>query len=263
MPKIIPLTSQIFSTGTKFVVTDDTKDSTFGPGTTGFISYIKGYDQDYSNVVYLNTVIVKRGKGGKKRIDNSDLTTPIFDLNDENFLKIMPEEKRRYYVHIELAPSHERAVQNMPEIDFLGWANAQARYIQKLSTRAKHVSVWPSSSDHFLNRILNIDGNYGDGIGDDLTNNIFREKFTKGIRMMEATLVKCSLLYMYKISELERKAITDLCAEGLNIGDPSVMNETLDSFTKKQNALHTLILGHGKKSLTAAVKEASNDLSWL
>ncbi len=262
MSKIIPLTSQIFNTGTKFVVTDDTKDSTFGPGTTGFVSYVKGHDQDYSNVVYLNAVVLKRGKTGKKRLDNSELSTPIFDIKDGDISKVMPEEKRRYYVHIEPILPCEDTIQNMSEIDFLGWAHAQTMYIHKLSTRAKHISSWPRDSDHFLNRILSLNEYYSEDLGDELTSIAFREKFAKSIRMIESTLVKCALLYMIKVSDLERRAIADLCSAGLNIGEPKMMEETLSMFTKKQTALQTLAIGHGKKEMAAVVKEVTGGMHW-
>jgi hypothetical protein len=258
-----PLTSQIFNTGTKFVVMEETKDSTFGPGTTGFISFVKGYDQDFSNVVYLNTVVIRRGKSGKKRIDNSELSTPIFDFKDENLAKVMPEEKRRYYVHIEPVLPYEDTVQNMSDIDFLGWAHAQTRYVYKLSTRAKHISVWPEDSGNFLNKILNLGDHFSEDMDDAFTNNASREQFTRSIRTLESTLVKSALLYMCKVSELEKRAINDLCADGLNIGDPETMQQTLNTFTKKKDALQTLMVNHGNKDMIEDIKKAVNGMSWL
>ena len=263
MSKIVPLTSQIFNTGTKFVVTDDTKDSTYGPGTVGFVSYVKGHDQDYTNVVYLNTVIIKRGKTGKKRIDSNELSTPIFDFKDDNLVKVMPEEKRRYYVHIEPVLPYEDAVQNMSDIDFLGWAHAQVRYVQKLSTKAKHVSVWPSDSGHILNQILSINENYSEDMDDSLTNIAFREKFARNIRILESTLVKSALLYMCKVSELEKRAITNLCQEGLNIGKPDVMEETMHVFKRKTDTLQILTVNHGNIDMVKDAKKAINDMAWL
>jgi hypothetical protein len=51
MSKIIPMRSQIFNTGTKFVVTDDSVDGTFGSGTTGFVSYVKGQTLSISGLL--------------------------------------------------------------------------------------------------------------------------------------------------------------------------------------------------------------------
>ena len=263
IPKIMPLTSQIFNTGTKFIVTEDTKDSTFGPGTVGFISYVKGHDQDYTNVVYLNAIIIKRGKTGKRRIANSELSTPIFDFKDDNLAKVMPEEKRRYYVHIEPMSSYESTVQNMSDIDFLGWSYALVRYIQKLSTRAKHIAVWPADSTHFLNQILNISENYMENMDPSLTNSLFRDQFIRKIRVLESTLVKSALLYMCKVSELENRAIMDLCQEGLNIGDNDVMQKTMDVFKKKRDALQTLTTNHGNIDMVNDVKKALNSMQWL
>lgn len=262
MSKTTPLTSQIFNTGTKFIVTDDTKDSTFGPGTVGFVSYVKGHDQDYPNVAYFNAAIIRRGKTGKKRIDFSEMSTPIFDFKDDNLVKVMPEEKRRYYVHIEPVLPYEDRVQRMSDIDFLGWAHSQARYVQKLSTRAKHVAVWPSESASPLNRILNMNENYSEDMDDSLTNAVSREKFSKSIRMLESTLVKSALLYMCKVSEVEKRAIACLCQEGLNIGNPDTMEQTLHTFKSKKDTLQTLMTNHGNKAMLEDVKKAINSMSW-
>jgi hypothetical protein len=263
MPKTAPLISQIFNTGTKFIVTDDTKDSTFGPGTIGFVSYIKGPDQDYPNVVYINAAIIRRGKTGKRRIDFSEMSTPAFDFKDDNLGKVMPEEKRRYYVHIEPVLPYEDRVQKMSDIDFLGWAHSQARYVQKLSTKAKHVAVWPSESGSLLNRILNVNENYSEDMDDSLTNSEAREKFSKSVRMLESTLVKSALLYMCKVAEVEKRAISCLCQEGLNIGNPDVMEKTMHVFKSKKDTLQTLMVNHGNKAMLEDVKKAINGMSWL
>jgi hypothetical protein len=111
--------------------------------------------------------------------------------------------------------------------------------------------------------MLNINENYEEGMDDALTNDAFREKFTKSIRILESTLVKSALLYMCKVSELEKRAIADLCLEGLNIGDPDVMQQTLHMFKKKKDALQILTINHGNKDMVKDVKEAINSMSWL
>jgi len=249
MSKIIPLNSQIFDIGTKFIVTDDTKDGTFGPGTTGFLSYVKGHDQDYSNVVYLNAVILKRGKTGKKRLDNNELSTPIFDIRDDNISKVMPEEKRRYYVHIEPVPLCKSSIQNLSDIDFIAWSHAWAMYVYKLSTRAKHIKSWPEDADHFLNRILNINEYYSEDMEGEQASKALREKFINSIRILESTLVRCALLYRVKVADLETRAIVNLCSEGLNIGDPEVMKETCVKFSQKHKVLRDMSICHGLKGL--------------
>lgn len=246
MSEIIPLNSQIFSPGTKFIVTENTKDNTFGPGTTGFISYVKGHDQDYSNVVYLQTVILKRGKNGKKRLDNSELSTPVFDIEDENLVKVMPEEKRRYYVHIEPVIYCEKDVLNMTDMDFIGWSHCQSMYVNKLSRRSSLMNSWPEDGNHYLNKILNINEFFTEDIINEYSGNEFRQKFTKIIRILEATLVKSALIYLVKTSEIEKRAISELCAEGLNIGDPTTMKETMANVDRKLTSMYILGENHGK-----------------
>ncbi len=255
MSEIIPLNSQIFTTGTKFIVTENTKDSTFGPGTTGFMSYVKGHDQDYPNVVYLQTVILKRGKNGKKRLDKSELSTPVFDINDENMAKVMPEEKRRYYVHIEPVIPFEKDVMNMINMDFIGWAHCQAIYINKLSRRSNLMNSWPEDSDHYLNKILNINEYFTEDIANEYSEYEFRRKFIHIIRKLESTLVKSALIYMMKLSEIEKRAIYELCAEGLNIGNPDIMKKTQSKFDERLTFMYVLGSSHGKKNVEETIIE--------
>ena len=63
------LKSGVMISGAKFTVSDDSTDGTFGPGTTGFMAFVKGKDKDYSNVFFKRAVITRRGKTGKPRIN--------------------------------------------------------------------------------------------------------------------------------------------------------------------------------------------------
>jgi hypothetical protein len=201
--------SQFLRHGSKFIVTDQSEDSTYGPGTTGFVSYVKGFDQDFPNVAYLVVSIVRRGKGGKLRVERSEISTPIFEFDNAALKEHMPDEKRRFYVHIEQQPNPSHVNEMLP-VDFIGWAFAVSMFVNKLSQCSKHFKPWPNSSTHVLNRALNAAEIWSESEGQavEILGNIeYRETFTRAARMMESTLVKSSLGYMSKITALEVAAL--------------------------------------------------------
>jgi len=262
--RIIP--SQIFNTGTKFVVTKDSIDGTFGPGTTGFVSYVKGRDRDYPNVVFLRVVITKRGKNGKERFDRSEISTPIFDFKSKHLSEVLPDERRRYYVHIEPDGVMPNNILKLSDIDYLGWANAYARYIYKLNSRAQHMSVWPGGNKDMLNRVLHLHDYFQED--PDYTKSEYaspetRETFTRRIRIMESTLVRCCLSYMLKVAQTEANAISDIfkrTTKEAPIGPKTVLKATQTSFSEKSSSLELLTMSHGKKGNMA--KNVAKNLSW-
>lgn len=138
----MPLINSILRPGTKFVVTPDSVDNCYGPGTTGFISFVKGRDNKFPNVVYYEVVIVRRGKTGKQRIEIGEISTPVFNIDQFPDAKVeMPEEKRKFYVNIE--KSDDACVTEMMPINFLGWVASQCQYLTKLNSRVKQPEVWP------------------------------------------------------------------------------------------------------------------------
>lgn len=255
--KVTPLESHIFRPGTKFRVTDKTTDGTFGPGSTGFTAFVKGRDQDYPNVVYLSVSMIRRGKSGKNRLDRCEISTPIFDFEDEHLPKIMPNEKRRYYVHVEALGKDCSTVLNMKDMDFLGWAYAQALYVYKLSSRAKHYKPWPQSGDDLLNRVLNLPEYYAEDSGyvrHEYCNTMLRETFVRRLRMIEAMLAKCGLAYMSKISDLESGAAYMLYnlreEDGPPVGNENILLSTLNFFSGKSSKLKSAYKLHGSKKNT-------------
>lgn len=260
------LKSQIFSAGTKFEVTDKSTDSIFGPGTTGFVSFVKGMDQDYRNVFYYRFVTTKRGKGGKERLEISDLSTPVFDIDDENIAKVLPDEKRKYYVHLKAVSPVPCSVMEMSKIDFLAWGLSVARYVRKLNTRAKHVNTWPSSSSDMLNSFVRMDDFYNEDPSHTKANYTtpeVRDGFTRRIRVMESGLVRCALSYMKKIADIEEKAVLSILKSDENIGTRAVLKDTYKSFSSKRAALESLVAAHQVKNYPKdALKAAAGNLSW-
>lgn len=228
------LKSQLFHHGTKFIVTDDSEDGTYGPGTTGFISHVKGYDQDFPNVAYLIAAIIRRGKGGKARIDKAELSTPIFDIKNPTLKESMPDDKRRFYVHIEGNPNI-RHVNDMENIDFAGYAFAVALFLFKLGSRARHFKPWPQSNNNPLNVALHADDMWHESEEHTLqvmNSGNFRQDFMQRARMMESTLVKPSLSYMSRVAGLEEEAMKKIAKLGSK-KDPIVDKEILSNTIKE------------------------------
>lgn len=220
--------SNMLATGAKFIVDDKTNDTAFGPGTTGFISYVKGTDSDYENVFFAVCSIIRRGKTGKTRMDKGELSMPIFDVESiiekekivdnpviiENIRQIMPNEKRKYYVHIE-SLSNNRNILEMSQEDYLGWLLAYSMYLKKLSTKAKYLRVWLKD-----NNIVDAATNIPIYWGEDQKNciEVFcpeeqRLKMITELRRFELTYRQSALSYLKRISEIEKSAVNFITSE--------------------------------------------------
>ena len=57
--------NSLFITGQKFKVIEPTKDTAFGIGSLGFVSFLEKMDSSFMNVAQLQTTIIRKGKGGK------------------------------------------------------------------------------------------------------------------------------------------------------------------------------------------------------
>lgn len=269
MSKVKALKSQIFMVGTKFVVSSIIKGGSFLPGTTGFISLVKGRDQDYTNVVHLKCIITKRGKAGKERLSPIDFSTQIFDFKDDELFKTFSNNKRRYYANIVPVLPTPRVIQDMPDIDFLAWAMAYAGYLHKLSGKVKYIRAWPKNNDDLLNRYLHVNSYFNDDIEftkNEYSNNDVREEFITRIRIMESSLANCVLTYKTKIAMIEEAAIRNIAKQGV-IGKKSVIKMTSNYFSKKKDLLK--ILRQRPRNDTknvekdTLVQQIADGMSWL
>lgn len=248
------LQSSILTTGAKFEITEDSVDGTYGAGTTGFICYVKGKDRDFADVWFMRAIITRRGKGGKTRFDEIELSCPVFDLSKENehFIKIMPDEKRKYYIHITPAPTTSDLMK-YDDIDFIGWAVAYSSFLNKLSGRARHFSPWPQESDHILNRLLNISDYWAEDSEYCLINFAraeARATIIESVRRMESGLVRCALVYMHRVADIEVSALNFLIKtlpdDSINIPSKRLAKVVSD-YTTKAEALKKLAAGKHSK----------------
>lgn len=194
------LVSNLLIPGTKFVVTNDVKESTFGPGTTGFMSYMRSADNDYEDVANMVVSVIRRGKGGKRRLDISNVSIPIFVdprmLEHKNYLPI----GRRHYVHIKSTNFDVEDLMEVVPMDFLGWAAAYSRYLNHIvnSIAKPKKGLWPSDLHQNLNIAMRLPDTFAqneDEIIDVVAHKDWREAFVREARAKESALIKCALRY--------------------------------------------------------------------
>jgi hypothetical protein len=237
------LSSNILSTGNKFTVTDKIPDNTFGNGTTGIVSYVKGIDTECTNVVHLQTVILKRGKQGKPRLDVELISIPIFSFDNMNSSTIMPDKKRKYYVDTEPCPFSLYSIYEMSDLDYLGWALSWTMYLNQLSRYTKPFNIWPMKQKNIMNKMLGASDYWKEDsvyLSDTYGSAHKREIFIKQMRIMELTLTACSLSYMLKIAKIEIDAIKYLINHNCNkikIENKNKLSATYEFFMKKYTNL--------------------------
>lgn len=241
------LQSNILKVGTKFRVTDETTDTTFPPGSLGYIAAAKGSDRDYENVLFMYATIIRRGKTGKDRMEMASISLPIFDLKDDALNGKMPDEKRRNYIHIEPIKSEYKSVHEMPDMDYLGWANANACYLKLLANKASRVKVWNEdlntdyvarlyrAREYFEQDFMELQSWACVSAG--------KQLFINRARHMESSLIRCAIPYKIKVAELELNAVKFL----MNSGIKHDMKETLDICQRKLRLLSKANAGKAKK----------------
>jgi len=196
------LECQVPKTGDKFVVTEEVKDTTFTPGTTAFMSYMREPDMDYQDVIRIKMVVVRRGKGGMERLNFNSALIPVFKdpkmLEHDDYLPV----GRKYYIHIEKEPKGSPDILKMEALDFLGWACARAinlKYITNSMAKKGAPKLWPSSPSSALNAASRFceyfENNKTSTITEFADNQDFRELFVNELRVLEAASVKCGIIY--------------------------------------------------------------------
>ena len=239
------ISSNILSTGNKFIVTDKISDSTFGHRTIGITSYVKGIDTSCANVVYIHAIILKRGKQGKHRLDIESLSLPIFNFETMSSSIIMPDKKRKYYVNTEPHITNLCTIYNMTNLDYLGWALSWACYLNQLSQYTKPFNIWPTKHKNIMNKMFRASDYWQEDSA--CLSDVYgaldkRTEFIKQMRIMEMTLTARSLTYMLKVAKLETQAIKYLIAHNhkTKIEDKKRLETTYKFFMKKYTNLKLL-----------------------
>jgi len=177
------------------------------------------------------------------------LSIPVFETGGD-MSKIMPDEKRRNFVHIDPIKENESII-DFTSIDFLAWALSYSRYVKKLNSLGNVIDAWPRSSKNILNIFSEINLLYADYPKEakDSASNANRISFVRQIRLLEATLVKCSLSYLEKMAYVELKAIKSLISN--SVGDSAINKATKFEIEEKRKSLKLLIEMKRKANIKA------------
>lgn len=237
--------SNMVRPGTMFQVIKPTKDGIFGIGTTGFIGYVKGQDRDFPNVVFYEVIITRRGKSGKARLEPEEISTPIFFPRYKNLETVFPEIDRKRFIFINtntnLVP---KSILKYSNHQFLGWASSWGYFLSKLNTTVKKIKVWPNNPEHVLNVIRKLPRKF---IEDPVyalkqyTSQEFKIVAVTEIRHFESALSRCSIEHLYRTTNIERKAIVNLCNNAKTFKlDKEQLKKTNTSITDKMFKLKSV-----------------------
>lgn len=230
------LESNIKSPGTFFEVIEPTKDTTFGPGTRGIISYLHGFDRDYRNVAYIRFITLRRGKTGKDRIELNEITTPIFFTEDKDMSSILPDMERKSYVLIEPVPFTVNSIDSFERMEFIGWATAYATFLKRLHSWVNH-NVWPKEKNHVLNRLCSLPEYFAedpDSAIDYWTPTEMRHAVVQQIRKMECTMSRLMMRYFKRMYDVEMSAIKTVMDAKLGI-QKDILANTLEEINNSAN----------------------------
>jgi len=190
------LTSNLLESGAMFTVTDKTKDTTFSPGSQGFVSFVRSVDESYQDVAKVLAVMTRRGKTGKARLMNATVCVPIFYVDHKGFEKLLPEEgARKYFMHIERETQLVSDIMEFSPLDFLGYACALSKRIKYMSDQCQH-KKWPETKSHPINVLKKMPDYFEEDAESYLskfTTPEFRENFIIEARRMTSALIRVHL----------------------------------------------------------------------
>jgi hypothetical protein len=243
------LESSLLEPGAMFIVNDIIKDNTFSPGSLGFISFVRGLDDSYQNVAKLLTIMIRRGKSGKARIMNATLCVPVFNMDHEGFIKIMPQEgNRKYFMHIDRYKPLAFDIMKLRPLEFLGYAVAMAKRIKHMSDQCKH-RKWPEAKSNPINVLKRMPDYFEedpDGYLDKYGNSDFRQTFLMESRQMMSSLVRMHLQLDITRAETELNAAEFLLFTNEGEFIPKGTKDTTNEyrFTEDKSLLDRTIVFH-------------------
>lgn len=223
------LSSLILNPGDKFEVINPQMNNSFPPGTMGYFSYVQGRSDQGRNSLNVRVTVLRRGKGGKPRLESNTMTMPVFHEKHtvlDRSLKI-DAECLSYFVLQRRIPVFVNLLTAEPE-DFLGWCFSYTNFLHFLSKTTDFKNIWPKEKDR-LNRLLHLSSEWNehnDVVMEKYSNIEVRERAVASLRMMETKLYR--RLLKYKLSNAEHTLFSS--REYVSIYAPQDKHATL---TKK------------------------------
>jgi len=261
------LTSNLLEPGAMLKVTDKTKDSAFPPGSLGFVSFIRGIDEDYQDLAKVSTIIIRKGKTGKPRILNGTMCVPVFYIDDKAFDKLLPNDSfRKGYVHVERELPVASNLMELPPLQFLGYAVALSKRIKHMSDQCRH-KKWPEAKSHPINVLKRMPDYFEeepDVYLEKYSGPDFRENFLLEARRMSSSLVRVGiqlditraeteinaaefLLFTNK-GEFIPKDAEDKTNEYEFTEDNAMLKRTIDYYKDLRDTIQTLYKNKRKQS---------------
>jgi len=248
------LKSNLFNPGVKFIAAGDVKDNTLPPGSLGFLSYFKNPDRDYQNVAHAAVIVIRRGKAGQDRVEQRDVSFPIFTdkrmLKHDEYLPI----GRKFYIHIKKEPFTKKDLMDVSPLEFLGWCYAYSKYLRYITKNyvypAKN-AVW---TDETVGRHLTSTGRIPEHFVEDPAATTrtfackeFRSDYITAARKLEAKLIKC--VCSYKKTAVAAALNSSCFVEHTNenhyeVVDPKLTKPTVDFYKAKYDKILSLIEEH-------------------
>lgn len=203
----------IFRPGDLIVVNDDVKDSSYGTGSLGFVSYMT-----YAPNKFLSTIcveVIRRGKSGKHRLDSETWFTPIFFEKHHSFTQHCPVSENKNtmgrFVHVEKV-NMSKNLMAWTDMEFIGWCSAYGVYLNTIAKYSNyHTSIWPEDKSHLLHKVLNMRNSWNNDPEGTMhhyaSNTNVRNEILIQIRQKEASLTWCDKLYQYSMFSLMDTAL--------------------------------------------------------
>jgi hypothetical protein len=129
----INIRSNIGQAGTEFSVVDGKGNNSLLTGTKGMTSFVLGSDHGCSNVLFQNCLVSRRGKGGKDRMEQVSLISPLIDIEGVPIDVLIPNiDKYKQLVLIETL-TEDRPVLSMSDNDCINWLYTNFMFLKTLS----------------------------------------------------------------------------------------------------------------------------------
>lgn len=202
----------IYKPGTFLTVTDKVKDGTYGVGSLYVLCFYRNGTN--SSVLTNDAVVIRKGKGGKQRLDYDNIYTAMFTVKNKTFTQHLPIEDGKStvnrFVDVEKVQIKDDLME-LSNIEFIGWCAAYGQYLVHISKYSKHGVKWPEDKSHPLNKAINMfaiwENNPERAIEKYAINLEVRADIITAIRQKEAELMKCAVAYENSIYRLISSAI--------------------------------------------------------
>ena len=179
---------------TKFTITDQMITTKMLPGTEGFIAFVTSQGSYISTA---HTIITKKGKKGKPRIEKTEISVPI--IWDPT---VPTQDFFGYCSHMDLESSKTN-VMDMDDLDFLGWASAYRYLLGHLSQNSTiNYTIWTKSDDSAVRELYRQLGSRLEYKLELVSDKGFRQRFIDEIRSA-ASILNENLANYYQYNSIK------------------------------------------------------------